>query len=131
MNQPGVFASAENNVSVAHHQHWQMRIPQHALRHAAQHQFLDPAAAVGAHHDQVGARGVGSFQHAAPHGVRFDYLGLGIDARLLQARGSILDGGTGLGLAIVDRIARQHGGELQLLPNTPRGLRAVLLLRDA
>ena len=40
-------------------------------------------------------------------------------------------GGTGLGLAIVDRIARQHHGELQLLPNTPRGLRAVLLLRDA
>jgi len=40
-------------------------------------------------------------------------------------------GGTGLGLAIVDRIARQHHGELQLLPNAPRGLRAVLLLRDA
>jgi two-component system osmolarity sensor histidine kinase EnvZ len=40
-------------------------------------------------------------------------------------------GGTGLGLAIVDRIARQHHGELQLLANTPRGLRAVLLLRDA
>ncbi len=40
-------------------------------------------------------------------------------------------GGTGLGLAIVDRIARQHHGELQLLANAPRGLRAVLLLRDA
>lgn len=40
-------------------------------------------------------------------------------------------GGTGLGLAIVDRIARQHHGELQLLANPPRGLRAVLLLRDA
>lgn len=40
-------------------------------------------------------------------------------------------GGTGLGLAIVDRIARQHHGELQLLPNAPRGLRAVLVLRDA
>jgi two-component system osmolarity sensor histidine kinase EnvZ len=40
-------------------------------------------------------------------------------------------GGTGLGLAIVERIARQHHGELQLLPNEPRGLRAVLLLRDA
>ena len=40
-------------------------------------------------------------------------------------------GGTGLGLAIVERIARQHHGELQLLPNAPRGLRAVLLLRDA
>ena len=40
-------------------------------------------------------------------------------------------GGTGLGLAIVERIARQHHGELQLLTNTPRGLRAILLLRDA
>ena len=40
-------------------------------------------------------------------------------------------GGTGLGLAIVERIARQHHGELQLLANEPRGLRAVLLLRDA
>jgi hypothetical protein len=34
-------------------------------------------------------------------------------------------------VAIVERIARQHHGELQLLPNEPRGLRAVLLLRDA
>jgi len=40
-------------------------------------------------------------------------------------------GGTGLGLAIVERIARQHHGELQLQANTPRGLRAILLLRDA
>lgn len=40
-------------------------------------------------------------------------------------------GGTGLGLAIVERIARQHHGELQLLANEPRGLRALLLLRDA
>jgi two-component system osmolarity sensor histidine kinase EnvZ len=40
-------------------------------------------------------------------------------------------GGTGLGLAIVERIARQHHGELQLIPNEPRGLRAVLVLRDA
>ena len=40
-------------------------------------------------------------------------------------------GGTGLGLAIVERIARQHHGELQVLANAPRGLRAILLLRDA
>ncbi|WJI15653.1 ATP-binding protein [Pseudoxanthomonas winnipegensis] len=40
-------------------------------------------------------------------------------------------GGSGLGLAIVDRVARQHGGALQLLPNPPRGLRAVLRLRGA
>jgi len=40
-------------------------------------------------------------------------------------------GGTGLGLAIVERIARQHHGELQLHANAPRGLRAILLLRDA
>ncbi len=38
-------------------------------------------------------------------------------------------GGSGLGLAIVDRVARQHGGTLQLLPNPPQGLRAVLRLR--
>lgn len=34
--------------------------------------------------------------------------------------------GTGLGLAIVERIARWHGGELQLLPGNPCGLRARL-----
>lgn len=39
--------------------------------------------------------------------------------------------GSGLGLAIVERVARQHGGELQLLPNFPHGLRAVLSLRGA
>jgi two-component system osmolarity sensor histidine kinase EnvZ len=32
--------------------------------------------------------------------------------------------GTGLGLAIVDRIARQHGGSVQLLPREGSGLRA-------
>jgi two-component system osmolarity sensor histidine kinase EnvZ len=38
-------------------------------------------------------------------------------------------GGSGLGLPIVERVARQHGGELLLLPNLPQGLRAVLRLR--
>lgn len=41
------------------------------------------------------------------------------------------NGGSGLGLAIVDRVAHQHGGQLRLTPNSPRGLRAVLLLRGA
>jgi len=37
-------------------------------------------------------------------------------------------GGTGLGLAIVERIARQHGGRLDLLPNPGGGLIARLVL---
>ena len=41
------------------------------------------------------------------------------------------NGGSGLGLAIVDRVAHQHGGQLRLTPNSPRGLRAALLLRGA
>jgi two-component system, OmpR family, osmolarity sensor histidine kinase EnvZ len=40
-------------------------------------------------------------------------------------------GGSGLGLAIVARVAHQHRGELRLLPNTPRGLRAQVWLRGA
>jgi two-component system osmolarity sensor histidine kinase EnvZ len=44
------------------------------------------------------------------------------DAARSEARGA------GLGLAIVDRIARQHGGALRLLPNVPTGLRAELRL---
>lgn len=40
-------------------------------------------------------------------------------------------GGSGLGLAIVDRVARQHGGDLVLLANTPSGLRALLRVRGA
>ncbi|HUP95921.1 MAG TPA: ATP-binding protein [Burkholderiales bacterium] len=41
--------------------------------------------------------------------------------RLDAARGG---SGTGLGLAIVDRIARMHGGKVQLLPREGGGLRA-------
>jgi two-component system osmolarity sensor histidine kinase EnvZ len=40
-------------------------------------------------------------------------------------------GGTGLGLAIVDRVARQHDGELRLLPLRPHGLMATLVLRGS
>ena len=44
--------------------------------------------------------------------------------RLDSARGS--DGGSGLGLAIVERIARQHGGSLELAPRNDGGLTARL-----
>jgi two-component system osmolarity sensor histidine kinase EnvZ len=40
-------------------------------------------------------------------------------------------GGTGLGLAIVERVARQHDGELRLLPLQPHGLVATLVLRGS
>lgn len=53
-------------------------------------------------------------------------------ARLLRPfeRGDTARGGNGagLGLPIVQRIARLHGGTLQLMPNTPHGLRAELSL---
>jgi len=57
--------------------------------------------------------------------------------RLDVARGSAdgsesgAQGGSGLGLAIVDRIARQHGGQLQLLPREGGGLTARLTLGPA
>jgi len=44
--------------------------------------------------------------------------------RLDSARGS--DGGSGLGLAIAERIARQHGGSLELAPRAGGGLAARL-----
>jgi two-component system osmolarity sensor histidine kinase EnvZ len=37
-------------------------------------------------------------------------------------------GGSGLGLAIVERTAQAHGGKLELLPRSPRGLIARLVL---
>lgn len=46
--------------------------------------------------------------------------------RLERARSDVK--GTGLGLAIVERIARAHGGRLELLPREGGGLRARLLL---
>ena len=46
--------------------------------------------------------------------------------RLDDARGA--DGGSGLGLAIVERTAQAHGGALELLPASPRGLLARLSL---
>jgi two-component system osmolarity sensor histidine kinase EnvZ len=39
--------------------------------------------------------------------------------------------GTGLGLAIVDRIAKMHGGRVQLLPREGGGLRARVELPAA
>jgi two-component system osmolarity sensor histidine kinase EnvZ len=60
--------------------------------------------------------------------------GMATDALQPFVRGD--GGGSGLGLAIVDRIARQHRGQLQLLPGVssgtaPTGLRARLRLRGS
>ena len=49
--------------------------------------------------------------------------------RLHEARSGT--GGSGLGLAIVDRVARAHGGRLDLLPREGGGLTARLVLRRA
>jgi two-component system osmolarity sensor histidine kinase EnvZ len=46
--------------------------------------------------------------------------------RLDDSRGG--SGGSGLGLAIVERTAQAHGGALELLPGSPRGLVARLSL---
>jgi len=46
--------------------------------------------------------------------------------RLDDSRGA--DGGSGLGLAIVERTAQAHGGALDLLPGSPRGLVARVTL---
>jgi two-component system osmolarity sensor histidine kinase EnvZ len=49
--------------------------------------------------------------------------------RLHEARSGT--GGSGLGLAIVDRVARAHGGRLELLARDGGGLVAQLILRRA
>ena len=47
-------------------------------------------------------------------------------ARMDAARSNVT--GAGLGLAIVERIARAHGGRLELLPRTGGGLVARICL---
>lgn len=46
----------------------------------------------------------------------------------LAPHGSAGDGRGGLGLGIVTQVMRLHGGRLDLLPQAPRGLQAVLVL---
>ncbi|MGE0454937.1 MAG: ATP-binding protein [Vicinamibacteria bacterium] len=53
-----------------------------------------------------------------------------VEARLFSPfnSGRAAEHGLGLGLFLCDRIAREHGGELQLLRRQPRGARARLTL---
>jgi C4-dicarboxylate-specific signal transduction histidine kinase len=55
-----------------------------------------------------------------------------VRARLFQPHVTTKEQGAGLGLFLAERIARRrYGGSLVLADRQPRGLRAVLTLRDA
>ncbi|HVL36936.1 MAG TPA: ATP-binding protein [Burkholderiales bacterium] len=91
-----------------------------ALRYAGEPVELETRRADGAVHVEVRDRGPG-VPAAEVERLKRPF------TRLDDSRAGA--GGSGLGLAIVERIARAHGGSLELLPRPGGGLLARLVLR--
>lgn len=62
------------------HQHGQVGVREHVVRDAAQDHFAQRPMRIGAHHEEVGAETVGSFQQPPPKRARVDH-------QNMQARG--------------------------------------------